>query len=396
MPFFLAWRSLTSARSSSRTLTGAVALSLGMIVFASTVVPALEASLTIKAGAVIGGESSANLLGGTFPADADPLTTVLYTKTARIRTENSGVKLVGIDEATFASGATWSDEYGLSIDEVLERLNRPGTGVEMPMLAVGRVPRTGVVSAQSGSIAYTVTGTLESFPLVSTIGPTLVFSADRFRGTQRELFEQRILNEAPGTTDFMPYEDRWEDPIESFNETVVSQRNLAEFRQLLATHGASDRNLVTSAEILDSPDGQAGILAFGYFRILAGAGVLAAGAALLLSLSHQQERRQLSYAMSRRMGLSARGHLAALAIELLGLIGLATATAYVAAVALTRRILPQFDPLPAVPPNVSLTVPAAVAFGLAAATLAIVCVAASWAHLGAARAEEGGVLRGLA
>ena len=393
VPLFLAWRRLTSSQSTSRTLTGAVALSLGMIVFASTIVPALEAALETKSSALIGGVSSANILGNTFPTTADSQTTVLWTKTARIRTENQNIRMIGIDEATFSQGVSWSDRYGLDIDEVIERLNRPGT--DIPMLAVGSVPTTGVASSQTGSVAFTIVGRLESFPLVSTQGPTLVFSADRLRSDQRALFEARIRDQNPDATDLTPYEGQWVDPIESFNETVVSQRSPAETRQLLATWQVTDRNLVSTTEILESPEGQAGILAFGYFRILAGAGIVAAGAALLLSLSQQQERRHLAYAMSRRMGLTQRGNLAALSAELLGLIGLATLTAYFTAVWLTRRILPQFDPLPAVPPDVGMDIATWLPIGLASATVAIVLIASTFAHLGAVRAEEGGVLRGL-
>ena len=396
VPLFLAWRRLTSSQSTSRTLTGAVALSLGMIVFASTIVPALEAGLETKSAALIGGVSSANILGNTFPTTADPQTTVLWTKTARIRTENQNVRLIGIDEATFGQGVSWSDRYGLDIDEVIERLNRQGNGTDIPMLAVGSVPADGVASSQTGSVAFTIVGRLESFPLVSTQGPTLVFSADRLRSDQRALFEDRIRDQNPDATDLTPFEGQWVDPIESFNETVVSQRSAAETRQLLASWQVTDRNLVSTAEILESPEGQAGILAFGYFRILAGAGIVAAGAALLLSLSQQQERRHLAYAMSRRMGLSQAGNLAALGAELLGLIGLATLTAYFTAVWLTRRILPQFDPLPAVPPDVGLSIATWLPIGLTAATLIIVLAASVFAHAGAVRAEEGGVLRGLA
>ena len=393
VPLFLAWRRLTSSQATSRTLTGAVALSLGMIVFASTIVPALEAALETKSAALIGGVSSANILGNTFPTTADSQTTVLWTKTARIRTENQNIRMIGIDEATFSQGVSWSDRYGLDIDEVMERLNRPGT--DIPMLAVGSVPTTGVASSQTGSVAFTIVGRLESFPLVSTQSPTLVFSADRLRSDQRALFEARIRDQNPEATDLTPFEGQWVDPIESFNETVVSQRSPAETRQLLATWHVTDRNLVSTTEILESPEGQAGILAFGYFRILAGAGIVAAGAALLLSFSQQQERRHLAYAMSRRMGLTQRGNLAALGAELLGLIGLATLTAYFTAVWLTQRILPQFDPLPAVTPDVRMDIAAWLPIGLASATVAIVLIASTFAHLGAVRAEEEGVLRGL-
>ena len=85
-----------------------------------------------------------------------------------------------------------------------------------------------------------------------------------------------------------------------------------------------------------------------------------------------------------------------LTAELLGLIGLATLTAYFTAVWLTRRILPQFDPLPDVPPDVGLSITAWLPIGLATATVVIVVTASVLAHLGAVRAEEGGVLRGLA
>ena len=95
------------------------------------------------------------------------------------------------------------------------------------------------------------------------------------------------------------------------------------------------------------------------------------------------------------MGLTQRGNLAALSAELLGLIGLATLTAYFTAVWLTRRILPQFDPLPAVPPDVGMDIATWLPIGLASATVAIVLIASTFAHLGAVRAEEGGVLRGL-
>ncbi len=392
-PAFLAWRRIASAQATSRTLTGAIALALGVLVFATALVPALDRSLETKAVAVIGGTASADILGSTFPADADPATTVVWHRSARLRSEGVGTRLIGIDEETFFNGATWLDDFGMSRDEMIERLNRPVEDTAVPVLAVGSAPSDGVVSSQTGSLSYQVVGRLASFPWISSDSPTLVFSADRLRTQARAIWESDVRAEFGDAVDLDEFEGSWDDPLDGFNETVITQRSPEELRSLLVSNGVSDRNLVTLAGVTDSPEGQAGILAFSYFQILAGAGLLAAVSSLLISLSQQQRSRRLSFTMASRMGLSGRQHITATILELAGLVGIASTVAYLSAVTLTRRILPQFDPLPDVPPGVALDGTASLGLMLAGLTTSIVVTAALWTHRSVRSTAAAEVLR---
>jgi putative ABC transport system permease protein len=395
-PAFMAWRRLASSEATSRTLTGAVALALGVLVFATALVPALDRSLETKAVAVVGGTASADILGSSFPNGTDPDTTTVWHRTARIRSEGEGARLIGIDETTFFGGVTWLDDFAMSEDELIERLNRPVEDPAIPVLAVGSVPSDGVVSSQAGSLSYQVVGRLESFPWVSSDSPTLVFSADRFRTQARAAWESEIRAKFGDTVDLSEFERSWEDPLEGFNETVITQKSPDELRSLLVTNGVSDRNLVTLASVTESPEGQAGILAFSYFQILAGAGLLAAFSSLLISLSQQQRSRRLSFTMASRMGLSNGQHIMATILELAGLVGIASTTAYLSAVSLTRRILPQFDPLPEVPPGVKLDDTAALGLMLTGLTTLIIVSGALWTHRSVRSADSAEVLRGIA
>ncbi|MGH2573763.1 MAG: FtsX-like permease family protein, partial [Actinomycetota bacterium] len=70
----------------------------------------------------------------------------------------------------------------------------------------------------------------------------------------------------------------------------------------------------------------------------------------LLYLEARQRSREVSYALSRRMGLTRTAHRLAVALELLGLL----ATGFIAGVALSwlaiRVVYAQLDPMPHLPP----------------------------------------------
>ena len=104
---------------------------------------------------------------------------------------------------------------------------------------------------------------------------------------------------------------------------------------------------------------------------MAGAIALAGG---VLQMEARQREREISYALSRRMGLSRRSHRVSVVFELgvilLLAVGLGMLLAWLAAV----LVLGQLDPLPKIPPQPLFRVPGPV---LAATVLA--AVAAAWA-----------------
>jgi putative ABC transport system permease protein len=114
---------------------------------------------------------------------------------------------------------------------------------------------------------------------------------------------------------------------------------------------------------------------------------------LLLYLQARQRARVLSYALTRRMGLTSGAHRAAVAAELAGLLLAALVIGCVLSFGAVAFIYRRLDPLPSLPPSPILQVPFALLAGVALGALACAWIGATFVQWRAARADVGAVMR---
>jgi hypothetical protein len=132
--------------------------------------------------------------------------------------------------------------------------------------------------------------------------------------------------------------------------------------------------LTTPAHIYDDPSVAATERSYRYVRLIGAAAALLSLVALLLYLQARQQAQLIATALTRRMGLTQRQDLFALALEASAIVAFAAVVGAVIATAAARPIVHHVDGLAAYAPSPAYVVPwtvlvVAVAVGIAAAAL---------------------------
>jgi putative ABC transport system permease protein len=114
---------------------------------------------------------------------------------------------------------------------------------------------------------------------------------------------------------------------------------------------------------------------------------------LTLYLQAQQQSREVAYALSARMGLSARSHRSSVALELGGMLLASFVLGSALAAMATRLVYRRLDVFPAQPPAPVYRIPLTT-LGLVAVALALAALGGAWAvQRRASRANVAEVLR---
>ena len=214
-------------------------------------------------------------------------------------------------------------------------VGRSSDRAAMPAVVVGNVD-VGAVTIEGQVFALDVVGRAEAFPAMSSDAPLVV--VDR-RWVAREPEAQRLLHDARAR-------DEW-----------WVRGDADEARAALGHVRYPPYLILTADEVKDIPSLAAMIDIFLVLEILGAAAALLALAGTMMYLQARQRAHLVSYALSLRMGMTARTHEGSLRRELTMMLGASFAIGTMLAVISLVIVAPVIDPLPTVSPPPLLVVP---------------------------------------
>jgi len=353
------------------------ALSLGIFVHAQTIVSSLEHSVDAKAYLFVGSDVQAVMSPGTqVPADLPfPATKVTRLLDAgEVVPTGTTVDLLAIDPATFAAATYWDAEFGApSVEVVTDHIEDDGGSTLRVAVANGELPDASAFTHAGGK----------------TVPIDVVTSVTVFPGTASRA--PLLIADAAAVERLMPVVGPVEDPRASTEFWGKGDPDVV--ADAFSTMDDQPYGVITAREVKDIPSISAAIDTFGVLNVLGlGAGLLVV-VVILMYLQARQRARVVSFALSRRMGLSSSTHGRALAGELaillLGSFVVGGALALVAALVIVGMI----DPLAAIPPE-PLFAPPIARFAVAAGVLGVIAVVGGiWTNRRAARARIAEVMR---
>jgi putative ABC transport system permease protein len=337
---FLAARRLASGSLAVRLVAGSLGIGIGLLVFALAITATLDRTLDVRLATSVGGASSLTLLDDLPPTYQAPApTTVIAESDTRLMPGAVQGRVIAIDPATYADAVTWSDQFGLGVDEVLAALAEP-SDESIPVIAIEGepVPSEGVFGL-TRSYPYRVVATVRGFPTAGNRKVSLLTSAEAI-----EAYAAEVGNEGARP------------PLEAFRDKAVSQANAAALTESLDDAGVRYRDVVSQLELRQEPSIVATRSAFGYLGAIGITAAAAACVALGLFLSARRRSRALTGVITRSMGLSAPRAATISAFELGSMLLVSVGAGFVAAPLVVSRLAPRFDPAPGRPPTVNVLV----------------------------------------
>ena len=374
---YLARRRLAAAPGSALLLVAASSLAIGVLVYAATAASTTNENLTMKAAVNVGSDVSVDL--GQYPQLDVPFeSTYVGRQEADLLGGVAGeqtVDVLAIQPETFASAATWSGSFAdRDLAELVSELRFDGE--RMAVLAVGgSVPAEATLSTSRYEMPIRVAARLRGFPGMSVERPVIVVARQPFLDTVADIgtssLEEHLLLEG----------EQW---IRGEPGRVTAA---------LERLGVEEESVTTVEAIRSRPDLLARSWALAYLQAVGLVAGLLAFIGTLLYLSARQASREVAYVLARRMGLSAPSHRRSVAVELAGMLGIATVTGTVLAVVAARLLLAQLNPLPELAPAPTLVVPTQLLLAVAAAIVVACLLGAAVVQRSADRAKVSEVLR---
>jgi putative ABC transport system permease protein len=331
---FLAAHRLASAGPLAALLAASTAVCLGTFVYAQAVARSLEETVEAKSLLFVGSDVSGRTDYDRQIDNDFPLPTTKVTKLVEhSRLGDVNVDVMVIDPETFSAAAyfdkSWSNE---SLSELVRRVQMPSS--RLPVIVTGREPDARALTVRSVELPVEVVATVTAFPGMTRRRPLVVADRDRF---------ERAVDDVGASN-----------PLASLGaETYVWVKG--QTRPTVSVLEASQLRpfpIFTAEQVRENPQIRSVTQTFSYLRALGlAAGLLAlAGAVLYLQARHRN--RVISNALARRMGLSARSHRFALALELGTLLVFSFAVGAVLAMVAARLVVVELDapaPLPGGP-----------------------------------------------
>jgi hypothetical protein len=375
---YLALHRLAGTKRLAVLLVTASALSLGILVYAQTVVTSLTTTIDAKSTLFVGSDVQATVSFTQEPPKGFPYPlTKVTTLPLRAILQPSGVKadVLVVNSKTLAGAAFWSDTFASKpIDQIAKELGTPGA--QMPVVLTGPSAE-GTTSLKLDQISTPVSAVAVSkyFPGASLRAPAVIV-------------DRRVLQ---------PYIDSAGPPnplLELGNSTAFWIKGpAAKIVPALATSGIRDAGTFSAEDVRNNPRITAVTRTFGYLKFLGfGAGLLAI-VAVLMYLQARQRNRVVSYALSRRMGLTDQSHRLSLILELLGMLVSSLAVAVVFALIAARLIFPEIDPLPQTPPGPLFEIPWTLILSTLGALIVVSIAGGALANRSAERADFAEVMR---
>ncbi|MFL5736513.1 MAG: hypothetical protein ACJ76P_04165 [Actinomycetota bacterium] len=359
---YLAFRRLASAPRVALLLVTASTLAVGIPAYAGTVVATVRSAAFDKTMVAVGSDVAASHGAGLIlpPAGRPAALTSVVTIPGSLSEgaeEGRRTNVIAIDPSTFAGAAFWDRSFSSSsLQDLLAELSRP-QGSTVPMLVVnGRASPGATVTIAGYPIPVDVVDTPSAFP-GEHAGVNLVVSAPAL---QQTLGSHGVTFDSVGAA----YQT-W------------ARGNPAQATAYFKSLGISPQLIASASERLHAPDLRALSWAFGFMEVLGAVTALVALIGLVLYLQARQRGREMSFALSSRMGLSSGAHLVAVGTELLFILLTALVLGAALATAAAALVYRQLDPLPSLPPSALLRFPFALIAEISG-VIALSTLAGAW------------------
>jgi len=343
MPAYLAVRRLASAPRVALLLVAGSSVAVGVLAYAGVLSETIARTAGAKAAVLVGGDVAVPLPPGPGgpppdrppPGTPGPSTVVLRLPPATL-VPRTPVDVLAVDARTFEAVARWNGHFGgPSLHEILAALSAPAGGRLPVLLAGGSLSRESTLRVAGQSVPVTVVRQTAAFPGMTTSGLPLVVAGRRalfaaspslatLNGTAAELW----VRGAPGT-----------------------------ILRLLAGAGIDTSSARTASKVRAEPSLLSLSWTLGYLLALGVAAAIVVVAGLLLYLQSRQAANDLSFALGRRMGLSAGTQRRAVTLELGEILGIAFVLGTGLAVAAAALVRAKLDLLPGVPGPTIFAVP---------------------------------------
>ncbi|HEV2756183.1 MAG TPA: FtsX-like permease family protein [Actinomycetota bacterium] len=359
---FMASRRVAGASRTGLLFVTAASVGIGILAYAAVLVSSVQATIGAKARVFSGSEVSVALgTAAQVPDDIGfPATRVVRLN--QLAGQDGPVDVLGVDPSTFSEAAFWEPAFaGESLEELLGALDG-GAGESVRAIAVGDVADPLTVSGTGYHLVLDPVAEARAFPGMYVDRPLLV--------VETAALEEAFAAQDQPLPGLHTTRELW---VDGPPDEVVAALDEA---------GVGVARTVSAAQTERSPAYLSLSWTFGYLEAL---GVMAGTLALVGLVLYAQARarsRQLSYALTLRMGLSRRAHRLSVAGELAALLAAAFVTGTALAWIAARLVYDDLDPLPQFAPGPILSVPIALL-----AAVAGVLAAAAW--LGAARLQRG-------
>ena len=360
---WLAARRLSAARLRASLIVTGVAISIGIVVFASAMSSSVSATAYAKATLGPGSAQVVRLSITQPPLDAAPLPGIstLVTRTSEsdvVRRGHDQADVLGVDPATFADGAYWDESFaGRSLSGLLGELDGPVDDGDGPVPAIGvgdGLPDRFVLSlpGQDGPVELEVQlrARAEAFPSMGYVSDKPVVVVDR-----QALTRLGVVKHAEVWVD---------DP-----SPAIADR--------LADDGLGIVFSVRPGADVEGTLLQPQVWAIDYLEVIGLAAGLVSVAGLGLYFAANAERRQLGSVVARRLGMSVRQGAIATILEVAAILSMGVVLGVGLAFLAARLVFRNLDPLPNASPEALLRFDGTVvlACGAAAAVTALIVTA---------------------
>ncbi len=360
---FLASRRLASSSIGALLLVGASGMSLGILSYSITLGRSVAADVAAKSGVFAGSDVSVPLSASyRLPRHFRYPATVVWRAEdkATIYPGGTPADLIAINPRTFAQAAFWDPSLSKEpLARIVARLAKPSTaGLPVVIAGIPAPASTGYLSFfLDTTVPFRVVDVPRAFPGMEPDRPLVVVSLPQLR--------QELKN-----TD-LPFP-----LLATAGPELWVQGQASGVLSALQQAGVPVDGAVTAREVASTPSLLSVSWLLGLTEALGGLVGIVTLVGLVLFLHARQRSRVVSGAVTNRMGLTRRAHLASIVAEvatmLLTALVIGTSLALVAA----RLVVTRLDPLPDISPRLTVQIPVG-GLALLAAVVGVVSVGAA-------------------
>ena len=359
---FLALRRIARPVAASVLLGAVTAVPVAMTGFGATVTDSIRLTMDAKAAVILGSDTVATLDRDVPvpPSLAGRATPVL--RLSRVLVGGVETDVLGIDPATFAQGAFWSDQLpGRSLDDLVARLSTDRSrGISAGTLPAG-THDVRVYGERQFSVTVSTTRLL---PGAQGGYPVLLVHRDTMGNTARFAVPELWIRGDPAAA------------------AADLARTDAPVRAITATPDTFGDSLYEPVTYT-----------FRYLIALNVFAGLVVAAGLLLYVEARTPVYRRGYVVLRRLGMRRRAHTVALVLETALPMGAGLLLGLLMAGAATAATRAELDLAPGSPPGPLIAVPTGVLLTMLAVVAGVAAASSTFAYVRAVRAKPGEVLR---
>jgi putative ABC transport system permease protein len=179
---YLALHRLAGTKRLAILLVTASALSLGILVYAQTVVTSLTTTIDAKSTLFVGSDVQATISYSNEPPENFPYPVTKVTKLpqkATLQPSGDVADVIVVDADTLADVAYWSDTFsGMSLEEIATQLAAPSDGRLPVLLAGGSVPDTTGIDMNALTAEVRTIDVATNFPGATLEHPAVIVDAE--------------------------------------------------------------------------------------------------------------------------------------------------------------------------------------------------------------------------